>query len=196
MKADIGHLPDAILKANEEFTRRIRSENLPARTPGRLLVVTCMDPRVNLEAIGVTQFARDGSNDSDVRVVRTLGGIGEPRSLLAEIHLTGIRQIVVLMHTDCGCNIAWSKADVILKNMSTSLDQDSLTKVRSLVGEPFDEGRLRDYLGAFEDPRLAVAAEVDRIRDLPFVPKDVQVFGFLYDTSTGKVEAVGGDGTP
>ena len=59
-----------ILGANRRFTNRIDSERLPQRGPGARLVVTCIDPRVNLESIGLESFSADGSQLSQVRVIR------------------------------------------------------------------------------------------------------------------------------
>jgi carbonic anhydrase len=90
---------DDILAANSAFRERIVPDQLPTtRTPGPA-VITCMDPRVNLEAIGIPGFAKDGSNSSPVRVIRTLGAMADNRSLIVGIFLAGFREIVVLMHT-------------------------------------------------------------------------------------------------
>ena len=115
--------------------------------------------------------------------------MSEKRSLIVGIHLAGIRQIAVVMHTDCGCCTSWSKADVIADSLKTRLDAESFQEVNSEIGEPFVE-KLREYLKAFQDPRKALEDEVRHIRTSSVVPKDVVVYGFLYELATGKVEAI------
>jgi carbonic anhydrase len=191
MEGLMNSLLSDIKTANEKFIRRIDLDNLPVqRTPGRLLIVTCMDPRVNLESVGVEPFGADGSCNSDVRVIRTIGGMAETRSLIIGIHLAGIKQIVIMMHTDCGCCAAWSKADAIIASMETTLGAEELIATRALIGEPFGKESLRKYLFAFDNPIDAVKNEVERIRVLPFVPKDVAIYGLIYELATGKVEVV------
>lgn len=190
MTATNSHILEEVRAANRRFVGRIKREKLPvARLPGRFLLVTCMDGRVNPEAIGVQPFGADGACDSDVRIVRTIGGMSELRSMIVGIHLAKIEEILVVMHTDCGCSAAWSKIDVIIDSLETRLDADSRRRVHEEIGEPFKD-RLIDYLKAFPDPSEAVKAEVSRIKDSPFVPADVLVHGFVYDLATGEIDVV------
>lgn len=181
---------DSAMLSNAQFRARIQPAALPTkRTPGSVAVLTCMDPRVNLEAIGLPGFAPDGSCDSPVRVIRTIGAIAEPRSLLVGLFLAGIREIAVLMHTDCGCCAAFSQIDTIVARMQQNLDPDALGRFRASIGEPFAE-RLRDWLGAFPDPYLAVRQEVAAIARLPFAPPQLLIHGLVYDLASGRVDVV------
>lgn len=178
-----------IVQANKRFCDRIQTENLPVkRAPGRM-VITCMDNRVNLEAIGIPSFRSDGSTDSNVRVVRTIGAIAESRSLIIGVHLAGIREIAVVGHTDCGCSLAWSNSGKIANSLKERIHRKSLEILLCEIGEPLDE-QLRSYLMAFSDVREAVRLEVHRIKELPFMPEDVIVHGLVYDLATAKVEVV------
>jgi carbonic anhydrase len=181
---------DTVLQANARFRARIRPERLPVqRAPGTVAVITCMDPRVNLEAIGIPPFAEDGARDSSIRVIRTIGGMADARSLVIGMFLAGVREFAVLMHTDCGCCLAHSRIDTIMENMEKRLDPDRLQAFRETIGEPFREN-LRTWLKAFEDPRDAVQQEVAAIRALPFMPPDVAIHGLVYEVSSGNVEVV------
>lgn len=151
---------DHILAANRHFQTRIKRSTLPIkRTPGSVGVITCMDPRVNLEAIGVPQFAESGELDSPVRIIRSIGAIPEARSLVIGTFLAGIREFAILMHTDCGCCLAFSKVDTIIENLKKRLTPEKLAAFRSDIGEPFREN-LITWLKAFEDPRSAVRNEI------------------------------------
>lgn len=178
-----------IQTANTAFKARIDPAKLPtARTPGQA-VITCMDPRVNLEAIGIPQFLDSGEGLSSVRIIRTLGAMADYRSLIVGIYLAGFREITLLMHTDCGCCLAYSKVDTIIANMESRLPDVSLDMFKAEVGEPFADN-LRDYLQAFQNPYDAVKTEIERIHTLPFIPDDLVLHGLVYDLTSGNVDVV------
>jgi carbonic anhydrase len=180
---------DQIVAENSKFNARIHPDKLPiARMPGPA-VITCMDPRVNLESVGISGFSGEGEGESSVRIIRTLGAMADNRSLLVGIFLAGVREIVLLMHTDCGCCLAYSKIDVIVENMKNRLSSEAFRAFKAEIGEPFAE-RLRTYLKAFEDPHKAVKKEIESIRRIPFVPDELILHGLLYELNSGKVEVV------
>ncbi len=181
---------ETIQAANREFKDRIEKTKLPvSRTPGSKAVITCMDPRVNLEAIGIPGFLHNGETGSSVRIIRTVGGMAEERSLIIGCFLAGITEIAVLMHTDCGCCLAYDKTDVIVENMGKKIDSSNLLHYQTLLGEPFYE-RLQKRLMVFQDPYQAVIDEVNRIRNLKYLPRDLVVHGLVYDLTCGSVRVV------
>lgn len=181
---------DDVRAANTAFRARIERPKLPVqRTPGSSAVITCMDPRVNLEAIGIRPFAADGGSTSSVRVIRTIGAMADDRSLIVGMFLAGIREIAVLMHTDCGCRAAFSGIGTIVDGMKRGVEPECLRTFATAIGEPFAE-RLRDWLKAFTDPRDAVRREVAAIVAAPFAPRGLVVHGLLYDLASGGVEIV------
>jgi len=181
---------DSILEENARFQQEIRTDLLPTeRQPCPYAVVTCMDPRVNLAGAGIHPFEPTGEIRSQVRVIRTLGGIAEERSLVVGIHLAGFKEIAVVMHTDCGCSLAYSKVDTLMENMQSNLSPEKWEAFKKLVGEPVREG-LRAWLHAFQDPRQAVRKEVAAIKEHPFVPESLVVHGLVYEISSGAIEVV------
>lgn len=181
---------DAIQFENTQFRGRIDPDKLPVqRTPSSVGVITCMDPRVNLEAIGIPSFSETGENGSSIRVIRTIGAMAEPRSLMIGIFLAGIRELVIVMHTDCGCCLAFSKIDVIVSNMQNSLAPPQFQEFKNTIGEPFREN-LRVWLKAFENPREAVKHEIAAIRSYPFIPQQLIIHGLLYELASGNIEVV------
>src|SRR5262245_6309319 len=131
------HWLDHILEENRRFRQRVRLESLPInRSPGSVAVITCMDPRVNLEAIGISPFGPNGDSDSPVRIIRTIGGMPEARSVVIGTFLAGIREFAILMHTDCGCCLAHAKIDVIMENMRKRLSLAKFEQFKTEVGEP------------------------------------------------------------
>ena len=181
---------DTILEENKKFIEAIDADALPTqRQPYPYGVVTCMDPRVNLAAAGVPPFQSTGELQSQVRIIRTLGGMADKRSLVVGIHLAGLKEIAVIMHTDCGCSLAYSKIDTLIGNMETKLHPEKWQEFKKLVGEPIRE-KLIEWLHAFEDPRAAVRKEVEAIKSYPFVPETLIVHGLVYDLSSGTIEIV------
>ncbi len=181
---------DQMLAANDAFRARVDRERLPVeRKPSPYAVITCMDPRVNLECIGIPSFGSDGAGPSSVRIVRTIGGMADERSLLIGMYLAGIREWAVVMHSDCGCCLAAKKIDTIVESMTASLDAAGQARVRARMGEPFRE-RLADWLKVFDDPREAVKREVSAIRSLDFVPWSMPVHGIVFDLADAKIDVV------
>lgn len=178
-----------IQSANLAFKSRIDKDKLPVAREKGAAVITCMDPRVNLEAIGIPSFSEKGEGYSSVRIIRTLGAMGDYRSLIVGIYLAGISEIVIMMHTDCGCCLAHSKIDVIIENMQSQLPEQSFDAFEAEIGDPIADN-LRTYLKTFDNPYDAVVAEIDRIRDLPFIPDDLILHGVVYELSSGNVDIV------
>ncbi len=181
---------EEICKANGRFKEKINIDVLPTeRQPCPYAVITCMDPRINLEATGIKPFKPNGELRSQVRVIRTIGGIGENRSLAIGIHLAGFKEIAVIMHTDCGCSLAYHKVDKIIENMETNLSTNKLEDVKDLIGEPF-RNNLLEWLYAFKEPQEAVKQEVERIKESPFVPESLIIHGLVYDLVSGNIEVI------
>ena len=179
-----------ILDANKQFLKRVNINKMSSqRNPGPHAVLTCMDPRINLESIGILPFSEGGKLYSQERIIRTLGAIAEYRSLFVGIYLAGFKELTVLMHTDCGNSLAYQKIDTAIENMKKRLDRKKFDEFRDSIGEPFRE-RLIEWLGAFQDPREAVKNEVEAIKGHPLVPADLLVHGLVYDISPGKVEVI------
>ncbi len=179
-----------ICQANHKFQHRVDPKAMPVeRQPCPYAIVTCMDPRVNLEAAGILPFDPEGSARSDVRIIRTLGGIGDSRSLAVGIHLAGFKEVAVIMHTDCGGSLAHQKIDTIIQNMEATLSAPKWDAVQTLVGEPLRENMI-EWLRAFRDPRQAVGDEVAAIANSPFVPASVFVHGLVYELNTGRLEVI------
>ncbi|MEM7564392.1 MAG: carbonic anhydrase [Pseudomonadota bacterium] len=179
-----------ISTANTQFQKRIKKNDLPVeRQPCPFAVITCMDPRINIEAIGISGFTPSGESDNQVRVIRTIGAMHENRSLLIGIHMAGFKEIAVLMHTDCGCCLAHSKIDLIETNMKTSLSPQQQKSAADIIRQSKPDN-LSQWLKTFEDPYVAVAKEVSSIRQSPFTPGNIIVHGLVYDLATGAVEIV------
>lgn len=175
---------------NKKFRKTIDVNLLPIeRKACPYAVITCMDPRINLEAIGIPCFGPSGESNSQLRIIRTIGAIHENRSIVIGIHLAGFKEVAVLMHTDCGCCLAHNKIDAIAGNMERNLSNRNLKNAQDIVGLSLHDN-LRPWLHTFEDPGEAVKKEVSAILESPFVPESIIVHGLVYDLTTGLVEVI------
>jgi carbonic anhydrase len=181
---------DTLLAANAAFQQRVHVDHLPVqRQPWPYAIITCMDPRVNLEAFGIAAFTPEGAGHSHVRVMRTIGAMSDMRSLIIGIHLAGVKEIALIGHTDCGGCLAFARIDTIIDHMQQTLRPEQWQRLHASVGEPF-RANLMQMLKVFEDPRAALQAEIQWLRQQPFVPDEVKLHGLLYTLDTGQVDVV------
>lgn len=181
---------DTLLEANAAFQQRLHVDKLPIqRQPYPAAIITCMDPRVNLEAFGISPFTAEGAAQSQVRVIRTVGAMSDSRSLIIGIHMAGFQEIALIAHTDCGGSLAFDRIDAIISHMQSTLRAEQWRSMQAHVGEPF-RANLMQMLKVFQDPREAVKAEISALRQQPFIPDDLIVHGLPYDLATGRLDVV------
>ena len=179
-----------LLSRNHAYRDSLDPQELPvARTAGRFGLITCMDPRINPAALGITSFTAGGAGTSSVRIIRTIGAMAEDRSLIVGIHLAGIREFAIVMHTDCGNCLAKAKIATIADSLRETMAPQAHAAFRERLGEPHHQGLL-NYLKAFDDPYQAVVQEVAAVRAKAFVPRDVVLHGLVYDLASAKLDLV------
>jgi carbonic anhydrase len=141
----------------------------------RLLVITCLDPRVD-----PAHFL--GLRLSDAMVVRNVGGrvteqVIDDVAFIAQIAENALPdgplfEVAVIHHTQCG---AGALADDTFRR-----------RYAERIGA--DESSLRER--AVLDPEATAARDVERLRSAPAVSPRVAVSGHVYDVRTGLVETV------
>jgi carbonic anhydrase len=155
----------------------------PAR---RFAILTCMDARLD-----PAKFA--GLSEGDAHVIRNAGGRASDdaiRSLVISYKLLGTREWFVIHHTNCGME---TFSDDIMRKMlkqslkTASLDESGWHDVGPGPGSP--EGDYIDWL-TIGDQREAVIEDVQRIRSHPLVPRDIPIYGFVYDVTSGRMVEV------
>jgi carbonic anhydrase len=177
-------------------TRFVQSTNIPhiSHAPRKhTAIVTCMDCRlVSLfePALGIER--------GDVVELRTAGAtISNPdrldanndliRSLAGAIYLLGVREIIVIGHTDCG--LSHVNPNTLIDSMQAlGVDTQRLIEEESLEGI---DG-LVNWIGAFHDVHLNVQAVVTTIRNSPFIP-NIPVHGLVIDIDTAQLALVDRD---
>jgi carbonic anhydrase len=144
----------------------------------RLLVITCLDPRVD-----PAHFL--GLELSDAMVVRNVGGrvtseVIEDVAFISQMAENVIPdgplfEVAIIHHTQCG---AGALADDAFRH-----------RYAQRIGA--DESALREH--AILDPVASVTSDVQRLRSASAISPRVTVTGHVYDVLTGLVQSISGD---
>ncbi|HVS27610.1 MAG TPA: carbonic anhydrase [Burkholderiales bacterium] len=176
-----------VLDANKEYAKNFGDKGKLPMPPARhFAVLTCMDARLQ-----PSRFA--GLAEGDAHVIRNAGGRASDdaiRSLVISYKLLGTREWFVIHHTDCGME---TFTDEVMRGLlASSLKTASLTKDGwrdSGKGPGSMEGQFIDWLSIKDQPK-SVCADVARIRNHPLVPRDIPIYGYIYEVKTGRLTEV------
>ena len=173
--------------ANAEYVSNFGDKgNLPL-PPGRhFAILTCMDARLD-----PAKYA--GLAEGDAHVIRNAGGRASDdaiRSLVISYKLLGTREWFVIHHTDCGMELFTSEimGDLLSGSLKTA-SVDSSGWHDSNAGGGTNDGKFISWL-TFKDNVKSVVEDVQRIRSNSMVPKDIPIYGYIYDCKTGKLVEV------
>lgn len=177
---------DEVLNANQQYASSFDKGDLAMPPARRFAVLTCMDARLD-----PAKFA--GLAEGDAHVIRNAGGRASDdaiRSLVISYKLLGTREWFVVHHTNCGMEtFSDDTMRKLLKHSlkTAALDKDGWHDVGQGPGSA--EGEFVDWL-TISDQQQAVTEDVQRIRSHPLVPRDIPIYGFIYDVATGKLVEV------
>ena len=158
---------DELLQNAERYAADFDRGDLPLAPARRVVVLACMDARLN-------PYGILGLQEGDAHVIRNAGGVvtdDEIRSIAISQRLLGTEEIVLIHHTDCG--------------MLTFTDDDFRRQIQ-------DETGIKPEWAAeaFDDLETDVRQSMARIRSSPFIPHKDNVRGFVYDVRTGRLDEV------
>ena len=175
---------DEVLSANEEYVSSFGDKSDLALPPARsFTILTCMDARLD-----PAKYA--GLSEGDAHVIRNAGGRASDdaiRSLVISYKLLGTKEFFIIHHTDCGMEFFTN--DVISGLLSNSLETAALGEngfydVGKTPGS--DEAKYINWL-TIANQTGSVVEDVRRVRNHPLVPKNIPIYGYLYDVKTGKL---------
>ncbi len=183
----MSNLKDEIIAANQAYASDFGDKSRLAMPPGRgFAILTCMDARLD-----PAKYA--GLAVGDAHVIRNAGGRASDdaiRSLVISHKLLGTREWFVIHHTDCGME---TFRDEIMRGLlASSLETATVDETGwhdAGKGPGSTEGDFIDWL-TIGDNAQSVAADVRRIRSHPLVPKDIPIYGYIYDVKTGRLAEV------
>ena len=159
---------DEIMEHNSRYAQTFGLGHLQTPPVRKLVILTCMDSRMDLEELL-------GLEVGDAHMIRNAGGLATDdavRSLILSTHLLGTRAIAIIQHTECG--------------LLSITDEQMRFRLTSETGK--DASHLQFH--AFTDLDSNVAAQVRRVREHPFLPKNIQVHGYVYDVKKGSLREV------
>ena len=144
--------------------RNIAPCDLDAPPSRRLAVLTCMDARIDLDALLDLDLG-------DAHVIRNAGAIATTdviRTLAASQRLLGTEEIIVVQHTDCGIHRmdpAAFAADVE-RDIGSTLDWD---------------------VPSTDSPQSTLAMTLEILRGSPEIPKRERISGYVLELHTGRL---------
>lgn len=173
---------EQLLKYNQQFVESNSYEKyITNKYPDkRLAIVACMDTRLT-ELLPAALGLKNG----DAKIIKNAGGVithpfgSVMRSLLVAIYELGVKEIMIVGHSDCG--VQHMDSDVMLKHMiERGVSQDHIDMME------YCDINLRDWLSGFDCVEQSVRQSVHIVKHHPLIPNDITVRGFLMDSTTGK----------
>lgn len=173
-----------VLAANDAYASGFGDKSSLALPPARrFAILTCMDARLD-----PAKYA--GLSEGDAHVIRNAGGRASDdaiRSLVISYKLLGTAEWFVIHHTDCGMEFFTNDvmAGLLESSLETaSLGADGFTDIGKGPGST--EGRYINWL-TIAHAENSVVEDVSRIRNHPLVPKNIPIYGYIYNVHTGRL---------
>jgi len=173
-----------VLSANDSYVASFGERGTLALPPARqFAILTCMDARLD-----PAKYA--GLSEGDAHVIRNAGGRATDdaiRSLVISYKLLGTKEWFVIHHSNCGMEFFTN--DVMSGLLQSSLETaalgaDGFTDIGKGPGS--SEGKYINWQTITDNPK-SVVDDVSRIRNHPLVPKNIPIYGYIYDVTTGQL---------
>jgi carbonic anhydrase len=133
----------------------------------RTTILTCMDSRLN-------PYAMFGLREGQVHMIRNAGGIVTEdviRSLTLSQRFLKTREIIVIMHTNCG--------------LQSRTEAEFEQEIEEAAGV-----KPTWKVGATTSLETSVKQSVKALRESPFLEHRDNIRGFVYDVETGALNEV------
>ncbi len=159
---------DDVLLANSRVSLFYEPNRVSPRPTKHLAILTCMDTRISLAALGL--------EPQDAHMIRNAGGIVTDdalRSLLVSHYMLGTNEVMVINHTDCG--------------LMKASEEEMHAKIEHAAGLP-PSSPVRFY--AFKDVEANVREQMKKLESHSWVRQDLEIRGFVFDVPTGKLREV------
>ncbi|MGO8856675.1 MAG: beta-class carbonic anhydrase [Steroidobacteraceae bacterium] len=180
----MGKVLDEVLAANADYVRNFGDKGKLALPPARrFAILTCMDARLD-----PSKYA--GLAEGDAHVIRNAGGRASDdaiRSLVISYKLLGTREWFVIHHTDCGMELFTDDiiASLLEKSLTTAtIDSSGWHDVGKGPGSA--TGKFIKW-HTISNQEQSVVDDVQRIRTHPLVPRNIPIYGYIYDVKSGRL---------
>lgn len=183
-------LLDEIFENNKRFLQSTRLPIIDHAPRKHLAVVTCMDcrlvemfePALGLKRGDVVELRTAGATISQPERARAANDL--VRSLAGAIYLLGVREVLVIGHTECGLSHVEPVA------LTGSMQALGVDPQQLIEGEGLgDLHGLIEWIGAFHDVHVNVRETVEVLRTSPYLPK-LPIHGLVIDIKTGELQPV------
>ncbi len=182
----MSQIRDEVLKANAAYAADFGDKGRLAMPPARrFAILTCMDARIDPAKLA-------GLREGDAHVIRNAGGRASDdaiRSLVISYKLLGTREWFVIHHSNCGMELF---SDEVIRGLLAQ----SLKTARHDGHQWVDDGgggsRQGDFIDwlTIREQQESVTTDVERIRQHPLVPRDIPIYGYVYQVESGKLVEV------
>jgi carbonic anhydrase len=176
-----------VVAANAKYAGSFGDKSELALPPARrFAILTCMDARLD-----PAKYA--GLSEGDAHVIRNAGGRASDdaiRSLVISHKLLGTSEWFVIHHSDCGMQLFTNEiiGDLLAEDLGTAqFDGKKWSNPKRAGGSV--AGKFIHW-HTFEDNAKSVVEDVKRIRSHPLVPKEIPIYGFIYDVKSGRLNEV------
>lgn len=173
--------------ANQAYVDSFGDKGSLPLPPGRhFAILTCMDARLD-----PAKYA--GLSEGDAHVIRNAGGRASDdaiRSLVISHKLLGTNEWFVIHHTNCGMELFTDEImhGLLEKSLKTAtVDENGWRNVTEEGGS--DSAKYTSFL-TISNLADSVTEDVQKIKDHPLVPKDIPIYGYIYEVETGKLVEV------
>jgi carbonic anhydrase len=183
----VSKILEEVIQANRRYTAEFGEKAKLAMPPARrFAILTCMDARLD-----PARFA--GLAEGDAHVIRNAGGRATDdaiRSLVISYKLLGTREWFVIHHSNCGMELFTNEImrNLLANSLETASFEGGAWKDVG-KGPGSRAGESMDWL-TISDQKQSVTEDVERIRAHPLVPKEIPIYGYIFDVSTGRLNEV------
>jgi carbonic anhydrase len=175
---------EEVLEANGAYAGAFGDKGKLALPPARrFAILTCMDARIDPAKLA-------GLKEGDAHVIRNAGGRASDdaiRSLVISYKLLGTREWFVIHHSNCGMELFTD--EIIRSLLRSSLETSTYDgKVWKDGGEErgSPQADFIDWL-TIRDQAESVTTDIERIRKHPLVPREIPIYGYVYQVETGRL---------
>ena len=179
----------SITENNKNYTEIFDKGDLASKPTKSIAILTCMDTRIN-------PLKLCGLNIGDAHIIRNAGGRVTDdaiRSLIISYKLLGTKDWFIIQHTDCGLSKINDKeiADLLEIDLETSTLENGNWKSnknsKSEAGSNYGR-KIKWY--TFLNLKESILEDLEKIKNHPLIPKNINIYGFIYDVKTGRLEPV------
>ena len=179
----------SITENNKNYTEIFDKGDLASKPSKSIAILTCMDTRIN-------PLKLCGLNIGDAHIIRNAGGRVTDdaiRSLIISYKLLGTKDWFIIQHTDCGLSKINDKeiADLLEIDLETSTLENGNWKSnknsKSEAGSNYGH-KIKWY--TFLNLKESILEDLEKIKKHPLIPKNINIYGFIYDVKTGRLEPV------